>query len=124
MTEAPEWAVSDELWEQIAPLIPPVPLQTHGGRPRMDNRKAFNAIIYVLRSEARWSDLPRELGAPSTVHGRFQEWLQAGLFQALWKSGLTEHEELFSIRWDWAAENSLYRNKLVKHHATTRYRLN
>jgi len=47
----------------------------------MDDRQAFEAIIYVLRTAIQWNALPRELGASSTVHDRFQEWEQAGLFR-------------------------------------------
>jgi len=39
----------------------------------MDDRKAFAAIVYVLRTGIQWNALPRELGASSTVHDRFQE---------------------------------------------------
>ncbi len=41
------WEVSDELWEHVKPLIPLAPLHAKGGRPRMDDRKAFEAIIYA-----------------------------------------------------------------------------
>jgi putative transposase len=31
-------------------------------------------MIYVLRTGIQWNALPREMGASSTVHARFQEW--------------------------------------------------
>lgn len=68
------WKVNDELWEKVEPLIPPAPSHVRGGRPRMDGRRAFEAILYVLRTGIQWNALPWELGASSTVHGRFQEW--------------------------------------------------
>lgn len=34
------WEVSDELWEQVSPLIPPTPSHTKGDRPRMPNRSS------------------------------------------------------------------------------------
>ncbi len=67
----------------------------------MDDRKAFEAIIYVLRTGIQWNALPRELGASSTVHDRFQEWEQAGLFVALWQAGLSEYDEIEGIEWEW-----------------------
>ena len=53
----------------------------------MDDRKAFAAIVYVLRTGIQWNALPRELGASSTVHDRFQEWERAGFFEELWGWG-------------------------------------
>jgi putative transposase len=44
------WEVSDELWERVQPLIPPAPSHTKGGRPRLPDRQAFEAMVYVLRT--------------------------------------------------------------------------
>ncbi len=48
MVRTRPWEVSDQWWEKIKPLIPPAPSHPRGGRPRMDDRKAFAAIVYVL----------------------------------------------------------------------------
>lgn len=95
------WKVSDTLWEQVAPLIPPAPSHAKGGLPRMPDRQAFAAIVYVLRTGMQWNALPRELGASSTVHDRFQE--RAGFFKALWQAGLNVYDELQGIQWEWQA---------------------
>jgi putative transposase len=97
------WAVTDELWAKVAPLIPPAPPRPKGGRRRLPDRQIFAAILYVLRTGIQWNALPRELGASSAVHDRFQEWARAGLFQALWEAGLAEHDELAGIDWRWQA---------------------
>ncbi len=86
MPRTQPWKVSDELWELVEPLLPPPPSHAKGGRPRMAYRQAFETIVYVLRTGIQWNALPRELGASSTVHDRFQEWEQAGVFKALWFS--------------------------------------
>jgi putative transposase len=67
----------------------------------MDVSLAFEAIIYVLRTGIQWNALPRELGASSTVHDRFQEWERAGLFLNIWKAGLTSYDEIEGIQWEW-----------------------
>ena len=97
------WAVSDELWAKVAPLIPPAPPRPKGGRRRLPDRQMFAAIVYLLRTGIQWNALPRELGASSTVHDRFQEWERAGLFRRLWEAGLTEYDELQGIDWAWQA---------------------
>ena len=103
MPRTQPWKVSDLLWEQVEPLIPQAPSYAKGGRPRMSNRQAFEAIIYVLRTGIQWNALPRELGASSTVHDRFQEWEKAGFFKALWQAGLASYDEVQGIQWEWQA---------------------
>jgi putative transposase len=97
------WTVNDEFWEKVEPLIPPAPSRAKGGRTRMDDRKAFTAMIYVLRTGIQWNPLPREMGASSTVHDRYQEWERLGFFEELWRAGLLEYDELQGIEWEWQA---------------------
>lgn len=99
------YRVPDELWERMQPLLPPPKpkKKKKRGRPRMDDRKAMNAIYYVLRTGIQWKALPRSLGAPSTVHDRFQEWREAGFFERLWKEALLEYDMRKGINWEWQA---------------------
>jgi putative transposase len=103
MARTKPWMVSEEFWEKVQPLIPAAPSHARGGRPRMSERKAFEAMIYVLRTGIQWNALPRELGASSTVHERFQEWERAGFFERLWQVGLAEYEEMEGVEWEWQA---------------------
>ena len=59
--------MSDDLWEAIAPLLPPEPRVRRGGHPRVGHRAALGGILYVLRHGLRWRDLPQELGYGSGV---------------------------------------------------------
>ena len=93
------YRIPDVLWEQIEPLLPPELPKPRTGRPRMDNRKAMEAIFYVLRTNCAWKALPRSLGAKSTVHDRFLEWLKAGVFQRLWQAGVLTYDELRTLVW-------------------------
>jgi len=61
----------------------------------------MSAIFYVLRTGCQWKALPRSLGAPSTVHDRFQEWREAGVFEKMWKAGLIEYDIKKGIEWEW-----------------------
>ena len=97
------WTVSDALWARVVPLIPPPPSHAKGGRPRLSDRDAFTAMVYVLRTGIQWNALPRDLGASSTVHDRFQAWEAAGLFRTLWQAGLADYDDLVGIDWQWQA---------------------
>ena len=99
----PAYGIPDELWEQIAPLLPPPPPKKKAGRPRMDDRKALTAIYYVLQVGGQWKALPRALGAPSTVHDRFQEWRAAGLFERMQQAGVLTEETRRRLDSAWQA---------------------
>jgi transposase len=99
------WGMPDELWTRIAPLLPPGkphPLGCH--RPRVDNRRAMDAIFFVLRTGCQWNAL-RATGicSSSSAHRRFQEWTQAGVFEQLWALGLEAYDELHGIEWAYQA---------------------
>jgi putative transposase len=51
------WEVSDELWERVKLLMPEPPSHAKGGRPRIEDRKAFEAIVYMLRTGMQWRNL-------------------------------------------------------------------
>ena len=100
------FSIPDELWAKIELLIPPPKLRKRPdrpGRPRQDNRQMLAAIFYLLRTGCQWHALPRHLGAPTTVHDRFQEWRAAGVFEALWRAGLLEYDQAKGLGWEWQA---------------------
>lgn len=70
--------LQDEQWALIEALLPKVRRRADGrGRPRWDNRAVLNGILWILRSGARWKDLPERF--PSYhCHGRFQQWVDDG----------------------------------------------
>jgi transposase len=99
-----QYRVSDELWEKIEPLLPKHP-NTHrfgGGRPRVPDRNAMDAILFVARTGCQWDALNATgICTSSTAHRRFQEWTAAKVFEKLWAMGLKEYDELKGIGWDW-----------------------
>jgi putative transposase len=89
------------MWEKVQPYLPPKPKSPRGGRPRNDDRTMLEAIFYVLRTGMQWKALPREIAAGSSVHDRFQEWLQAGVFERLWQLGILTFDEEVGLEWQW-----------------------
>jgi transposase len=100
-----DWRIPDELWAHIQPLLPPRkphPLGCH--RPRVDDRRAMDAIFFVLRTGCQWNALQDTgLCSSSSAHRRFQEWAAAGVFLALWGQGLAAYDVLQGIDWGWLA---------------------
>ena len=61
----PKPCLTDEQWKKIEPLLP----QSSGrGRPWADNRRVLEGILWVLKTGARWRDLPQatSVNAPLT----------------------------------------------------------
>ena len=109
MNERPipdEWRIPDDLWEAIAPLLPEHK-NTHrfgGGRPRALDRVCMDAILFVLRTGCQWKALDATKFCPgSTAHDRFQEWVEAGVFQAMWEAGLLAYDDLKGLDWAWVS---------------------
>ena len=72
--------LGDKQWGLIAPLLPQ---HKRRGRPRADDRRTLNGILWVLRSGARWKDLPPRYGSRSTCHRRLQEWQDQGVWEQI-----------------------------------------
>lgn len=97
------YLLSDELWQEIHPIVLELCPKNKVGRKRMDDRKALNAIFYVLRSGIPWDALHPDLGASSTVHDRFMYFVEQGLFLRLWQLSLIKYDELKKIDWQFLA---------------------
>ncbi len=107
---AESWVVTDEFWQRVEVLIPahvPKQVETYvrkpgAGRPPKPARQVFEAVVYVLRTGCQWKALPKErFGSASAVHKRFLQWEKAGFFEALWRAGLAEYDEMEGIAWRW-----------------------
>jgi transposase len=94
------WRVRDELWEAIGPLLPEHVPDPRGGRPRVDDRVCFNAIVFVLFTGIAWRHLPRELGcSPATAHRRLTDWQSAGVWGRLHRELLRRLNGQGAIDW-------------------------
>ena len=63
--------LTDEEWAFILPCLPS-PAST--GRPRADDRKTINGILFVLITGCKWADMPRSYGSPVTAWRRLKNW--------------------------------------------------
>ncbi|HZA21114.1 MAG TPA: transposase [Dehalococcoidia bacterium] len=72
------------------------------GRPRADDRRTINGILWVLRSGARWRDLPKEFGSSSTCHRRLQEWQEQGVWEHIWLTFLGTLDQQGKLYWSQA----------------------
>jgi transposase len=100
--------VTDELWQLIAPWLPPEPAKPKGGRPRVESRKVLSGIIFVLRSGIPWEMLPQEMGCGSgiTCWRRLRDWQAAGVWHQLHRLLLDRLDDADKIDWSRARLDS------------------
>jgi transposase len=104
MARKTKHVLTDEQWQRVAPHLPAHPPSRKGGRPRADDRECLEGILWLLRTGARWQDIPVDLPSGSTCWRRLQEWateevleqVQAILIDELDELGKLDFEELLA----------------------------
>jgi transposase len=100
--------VSDELWELVEPLLPPIVSSPKGGRPPIGNREALTGILFVLRTGIPWSMLPQEMGCGCGMScwRRLRDWQEAGVWKRLHEFLLEKLNAADRIDWSRAVVDS------------------
>lgn len=94
-----ERMLSDEQWERIKAHVPRRPPSRKGGRPRADDRACLEGILWILKTGARWKDLPPEYPSPSTCWRRLVQWEADGTLKAIWRAFLETLDEARILSW-------------------------
>jgi TetR/AcrR family transcriptional regulator, cholesterol catabolism regulator len=72
--------LTDAAWERIEPLLP----RADGrGRRWRDHRQVVNGILWRLRSDAPWRDIPDRYGPWQTCYERYKRWDEDGTWARL-----------------------------------------
>lgn len=96
--------LTDDQWQRLAPHLPEHPPSPKGGRPRADDRECLEGILWLLRTGARWRDIPVDLPSGSTCWRRLLEWageevlqhIQAVVVEELGQAGKLDLDELLA----------------------------
>jgi len=86
--------LTDDQWRRLAPHLPEHPPSPRGGRPRADDRESLEGILWLLRTGARWQDIPVDLPSGSTCWRRLQEWSGEGVLAEIQAILVEELDEL------------------------------
>jgi transposase len=92
--------LTDKQWSRIGPLLPRLPRGSKGGRPWADERAVLDGILWVLKTGARWRDLPAEYPSPSTCWRRLKLWDEQGTWLRIWRAFLSELDMKGRLRWE------------------------
>ena len=100
--------LADDLWEIVAPILPPRPARPKGGRPFADDRAALCGILFVLWTGAPWAAVPRGPGtaSPATCWRRLRDWQAAGTWDRLHRALLDRLGAADRIAWERACLDS------------------
>lgn len=104
----PESQLTDELWSLIEDLFPVEDLSPLGGRPPYLPRPCLEGILWVLRTGARWKDLPQCFPSPSTCWRRFRDWTESGVWQMAWARLLYKLDGLGQVNWEEAMADGMF----------------
>ena len=94
-----EFELTNKQWAKLAPLLPEAKPSPKGGRRPIPNRPCFEGILWVLRSGARWKDLPKRFPSPSTCWRRLRDWEEQGIWLRVWRAFLAELDLRHRLRW-------------------------
>jgi len=90
------YELSSKQWERISDLLPGK--VGDPGRTAADNRNFINGVLWILRSGARWQDLPERYGNYKSVHKRFTRWSQKNVWEKIFTILIADHDnEYFMI---------------------------
>jgi len=90
--------INDEQWKKIEPLFPK-PKTDHVGRPCADNRQVLEGIFWILRTGARWKDLPKRYPSAFTCWRRLSRWEEDDVGLNLWREFLGDLDEQALLDW-------------------------
>ncbi len=88
-----QYELSNEQWRRIEDLLPGK--KGDPGRSGRDNRLFVNAVLWVLRSSARWSDLPERYGTRKAAYKRFTRWAEKGVWERVFASLTGDSDNLY-----------------------------
>ena len=99
---APKPFISDSQWKLIKDLFPQARKSPRGGRPPAEARDCLEGIIWVLKSGARWKDLPDRYPSSSTCWRRHKQWTEDGTIDNAWRRLLRKMDRRKLLHWSQA----------------------
>jgi transposase len=91
--------INDDQWKLLEPRLPKAKHSRKGGRPAIDNRQVLEGILWVLRTGARWQDMPDRYPSASTCWRRLRLWEEHGVWLDVWRKFLSMLDEKGALDW-------------------------
>ena len=92
--------LTDAEWARLHPRLHPRLPACQAGKPRQDDRRILNGILWKLATGAPWRDLPERYGPWQTVYTRFRRWTQAGVWDRLLAAVQRQADAVGELDWE------------------------
>jgi len=92
-------SVMDPLWDQFSALLPRRVVHHPPGchRPRIPDRVVFDKLVQVLVFSASYTRVADASCSATTIRSRRDEWIAAGVFQALEQACLDAYDRIVGL---------------------------
>lgn len=91
--------LSEKEWKVIEPLLPRQDY-SKGGRPRADDKKTIEGIMWILTTGAQWNELPKKYGSSTVCYRRFTTWKKRGVWKKIWQQLLVMLDKQKKLTWE------------------------
>ncbi|WAC20891.1 transposase [Luteolibacter sp. SL250] len=88
--------MTDVVWERMRMLLPEA---NSFGRPRCGDRDVLEGILRVLRTGARWRDIPKHLPSAATCWRRLRDWEEGEVWDNLWRAFIFQLDQQRLLDW-------------------------
>ena len=92
--------LTDKQWKKLQPLLPEPPRSDKGGQVPAPNRACLEGILWLLRSGARYKDVPKHFPSGSTCWRRLEWWYEQGALLDAWQKILGLLDKKGRLRWE------------------------
>src|SRR5690606_4215119 len=69
------------------------------GRPRCSGRDVLEGILWVLKTGARWRDIPKHLPSSATCWRRLRDWAEDEVWDNLWRAFIFQLDQQGLLDW-------------------------
>ena len=100
------YELTDAERESLSRHLPPA---VTGGRPREDDRRMLNGMVWKIRSGAPWRDMPARYGSWKSIYTRFRRWALNGTFSQMLAAAQAQADANADIDWLVSVDSTIVR---------------
>ncbi len=97
--------LTDQEWDALKELLP----AGRRGRPREDDRRLLNGIVWKIRTGSAWRDVPERYGPWQSLYTWFRRWALDGTFTAMLGAVQARADAAGDIDWLVAVDSTIVR---------------
>lgn len=99
---APKPFITDVQWNLVKDLFEDPDPSPEGGRPRISARACLEGVLWILKTGARWQDLPDRYPSFTTCWRRHKQWTESKTLVKAWSRLIREMDRRKLLDWSQA----------------------